>query len=58
MHNLKDGRDSTQSKRLLAIISRRRVNQEKDILNNNGSADKDDFLSPLAQIKKVTSDLK
>jgi hypothetical protein len=49
MHNLKDGRDSSQSKRLLAIISRRRVNQEKEILNNEGSgADKEDFLSPLA----------
>jgi hypothetical protein len=49
MHNLKDGRDSSQSKRLLAIISRRRVNQEKEILSGEGGGpDKEDFLSPLA----------
>ena len=58
MFNLKDGRESSSSRRLLAIISRRRLHQEQDIQQASAREGGEDFLSPLAKIKKVSYEQK
>jgi hypothetical protein len=54
---MKNGRESQEAQRLLQIIHRRRLHHEHDRQLQLQRREGQDFLSPLAQLKKVTREL-